>query len=77
MRLPRREMKRARIEIVPMIDTIFFLLVCRAQHITWGSFADRAAVPGFHEEAAGPTYPAQKDTTLRNTFFTVSLAARA
>jgi biopolymer transport protein ExbD len=27
MRLPRREMKKARIEIVPMIDTIFFLLV--------------------------------------------------
>lgn len=27
MRLPKREMKRARIEIVPMIDTIFFLLV--------------------------------------------------
>jgi biopolymer transport protein ExbD len=27
VRLPRREMKRARIEIVPMIDTIFFLLV--------------------------------------------------
>jgi biopolymer transport protein ExbD len=27
VRLPRREIKRARIEIVPMIDTIFFLLV--------------------------------------------------
>jgi biopolymer transport protein ExbD len=27
VRLPRHEMKRARIEIVPMIDTIFFLLV--------------------------------------------------
>jgi biopolymer transport protein ExbD len=27
MRLPRAEMKRARIEIIPMIDTIFFLLV--------------------------------------------------
>lgn len=27
MRLPRQEYKRARIEIVPMIDTIFFLLV--------------------------------------------------
>lgn len=27
MRLPRTEMKRARIEIIPMIDTIFFLLV--------------------------------------------------
>ena len=27
MRLPAREYKRARIEIVPMIDTIFFLLV--------------------------------------------------
>lgn len=27
MRLPRRASKKARIEIVPMIDTIFFLLV--------------------------------------------------
>lgn len=27
MRLPRPELRRARIEIVPMIDTIFFLLV--------------------------------------------------
>ena len=27
MRIPRQEYKRARIEIVPMIDTIFFLLV--------------------------------------------------
>jgi len=27
MKLPRQEMKRARIEIIPMIDTIFFLLV--------------------------------------------------
>ena len=27
MRLPRQEPKRARIEIIPMIDTIFFLLV--------------------------------------------------
>jgi biopolymer transport protein ExbD len=27
MRLPRREIKKARIEIIPMIDTIFFLLV--------------------------------------------------
>ncbi len=27
MKLPRTEMKRARIEIIPMIDTIFFLLV--------------------------------------------------
>jgi biopolymer transport protein ExbD len=27
MKLPRGEMKRARIEIIPMIDTIFFLLV--------------------------------------------------
>ncbi len=27
MRLPRTEMKKARIEIIPMIDTIFFLLV--------------------------------------------------
>ena len=27
MKLPRAEMKRARIEIIPMIDTIFFLLV--------------------------------------------------
>ena len=27
MRLARRTMKRARIEIIPMIDTIFFLLV--------------------------------------------------
>lgn len=27
MRLPRRETKKARIEIIPMIDTIFFLLV--------------------------------------------------
>ena len=27
MKLPRSEMKRARIEIIPMIDTIFFLLV--------------------------------------------------
>lgn len=27
MRLPRREPKKARIEIIPMIDTIFFLLV--------------------------------------------------
>jgi biopolymer transport protein ExbD len=26
-RLPRTEMKKARIEIIPMIDTIFFLLV--------------------------------------------------
>ncbi len=27
MKFPTREMKRARIEIIPMIDTIFFLLV--------------------------------------------------
>jgi biopolymer transport protein ExbD len=27
VRLPRTEMKKARIEIIPMIDTIFFLLV--------------------------------------------------
>jgi len=27
MKLPRAEMKKARIEIIPMIDTIFFLLV--------------------------------------------------
>ena len=27
MRLPPREMRKARIEIIPMIDTIFFLLV--------------------------------------------------
>lgn len=27
MKLPRAEMKRARIEIIPMIDAIFFLLV--------------------------------------------------
>ena len=27
MRLPRAELKKARIEIIPMIDTIFFLLV--------------------------------------------------
>jgi biopolymer transport protein ExbD len=27
MRLPRRAFKKARIEIIPMIDTIFFLLV--------------------------------------------------
>ncbi len=27
MKLPRSQMKRARIEIIPMIDTIFFLLV--------------------------------------------------
>ena len=27
MRLPQPEMRRARIEIIPMIDTIFFLLV--------------------------------------------------
>jgi biopolymer transport protein ExbD len=27
MRLPRRENRKARIEIIPMIDTIFFLLV--------------------------------------------------
>ena len=27
MRLPRRHFKKARIEIIPMIDTIFFLLV--------------------------------------------------
>jgi biopolymer transport protein ExbD len=27
MRLPRRPLKKARIEIIPMIDTIFFLLV--------------------------------------------------
>ncbi|HOM81129.1 MAG TPA: biopolymer transporter ExbD [Armatimonadota bacterium] len=27
MRLPRHEQKKARIEIIPMIDTIFFLLV--------------------------------------------------
>ena len=27
MRLPRRTLKKARIEIIPMIDTIFFLLV--------------------------------------------------
>jgi biopolymer transport protein ExbD len=27
MRLPRRVIKKARIEIIPMIDTIFFLLV--------------------------------------------------
>jgi biopolymer transport protein ExbD len=27
MRLPRRQTKKARIEIIPMIDTIFFLLV--------------------------------------------------
>jgi biopolymer transport protein ExbD len=27
MRLPRRMIKKARIEIIPMIDTIFFLLV--------------------------------------------------
>jgi len=27
MKLPRSNMKRARIEIIPMIDTIFFLLV--------------------------------------------------
>ena len=27
MRLPRRTFKKARIEIIPMIDTIFFLLV--------------------------------------------------
>ncbi len=27
MKFPAREMKRARIEIIPMIDTIFFLLV--------------------------------------------------
>jgi biopolymer transport protein ExbD len=27
MRLPRRTIKKARIEIIPMIDTIFFLLV--------------------------------------------------
>lgn len=27
MRIPRRSIKKARIEIVPMIDTIFFLLV--------------------------------------------------
>ncbi|MDH7571232.1 MAG: biopolymer transporter ExbD [Armatimonadota bacterium] len=27
MRLPPRELRRARIEIIPMIDTIFFLLV--------------------------------------------------
>ena len=27
MRLPRRQIKKARIEIIPMIDTIFFLLV--------------------------------------------------
>ena len=27
MKLSRRELKRARIEIIPMIDTIFFLLV--------------------------------------------------
>src|SRR5512132_431306 len=27
MRLRRREIKKARIEIIPMIDTIFFLLV--------------------------------------------------
>jgi biopolymer transport protein ExbD len=27
MRLPRRNSKKARIEIIPMIDTIFFLLV--------------------------------------------------
>ncbi len=27
MKLPRMELKRARIEIIPMIDTIFFLLV--------------------------------------------------
>lgn len=52
-------------------ETIFFVLACRARHITWGDFADRAAVPGFHEEEAGPTYPAEKNTTLRNTFFAV------
>lgn len=27
MRLPQRQLKKARIEIIPMIDTIFFLLV--------------------------------------------------
>ena len=27
MKFPKREMKKARIEIIPMIDTIFFLLV--------------------------------------------------
>ena len=27
MRLRRRDVKKARIEIIPMIDTIFFLLV--------------------------------------------------
>src|SRR5215467_10124777 len=27
MRLPRKNIKKARIEIIPMIDTIFFLLV--------------------------------------------------
>ncbi len=27
MRLPKRSLKKARIEIIPMIDTIFFLLV--------------------------------------------------
>jgi biopolymer transport protein ExbD len=27
MRLPKQEIRRARIEIIPMIDTIFFLLV--------------------------------------------------
>ena len=50
MKFPPREVKRARIEIIPMIDTIFFLLVffmitaflwCRCRPTAWISLPAR------------------------------------
>lgn len=50
-------------------ETIAIGLTCRAQHIAWGTFENPAAVPAFHESAAGPTYPAQITSQNVNTFF--------
>ncbi len=50
-------------------ETIAIGVACYARCITWGDMEDRAAVPGFYEEADGVTYPAEKNTEYRNTAF--------
>ncbi len=48
---------------------VFIEITCHAQHILWGSFDDRAAVPAFYEQDVGPIYPAQLENDFIRTAF--------
>jgi biopolymer transport protein ExbD len=56
MRLPASKPKRARIEIVPMIDTVFFLLIyfMIASMTMTRMNAEKVALPVSHTAAAKP-----------------------